>query len=118
MAVSASSKYGVTLKNDLGRNRMLTARCRSKDDDLGQQWIPDGGQFSWEFHLNLFYSTQYGCDIFAGNLINGHFDVFIATKYKDKCHMCQWSCREDGLWFYDEGWQRWIHRFDSFGKLL
>lgn len=48
----------VAVINGLGNGRILNIHCRSEDDDLGYNAIPDGGSTSWKFRVNL-WGTDY-----------------------------------------------------------
>ncbi|KAI6685103.1 hypothetical protein NL676_031016 [Syzygium grande] len=62
------SEVHVSIKNRLGSGKNMTLHCQSKDDDLGEQTVEDGGKFGWDFDVNVWGTTLYYCDMGWANL--------------------------------------------------
>lgn len=95
-------RWTVQIFNDMQSHQTLILRCKSKDDDLGQQNLKFGEQFSWKFRVNLWQTTLYWC-----SLHNQHshvsFEAFWPESddwlsYRCDGQTCIWSVRDDGIY--------------------
>lgn len=82
---------------------MERIHCRSKDDDLGTQFLYPGPEgFHWHFKENLVQTTKFKCE-FVRNLKAKTFNVFESDVLSRKCRgrgdICYWLVREDGFYF-------------------
>ncbi|KAJ8765418.1 hypothetical protein K2173_013176 [Erythroxylum novogranatense] len=92
-------KYHVHIINRLSSN-ILFVHCRSADDDLGDQNLFGGGDYSFSFRENIFKTTLFTCDFQTGDNHGGSYRVFW-DDLTDDCgnDNCIWSARDDGLYF-------------------
>lgn len=81
-------------------NATIGAHCRSKDDDLGNQFIPVGGEFHWNFKTNLFGTTLFYCHLWW---IEGHI-TYLAYWHDDgfendicRDGHCRWKAEAQGI---------------------
>ncbi|KAK3187887.1 hypothetical protein Dsin_027448 [Dipteronia sinensis] len=56
---SLTPRVHVRVVNDLGDKLDLTIHCKSKDDDLGEQIVGFQKHYNFEFHMNIFGTTQF-----------------------------------------------------------
>lgn len=99
-----TAKYDVFVFSNLPPNTpMLSAKCWSKDDDLGIHALAPGQNFNFHF-----------CESFLGSL----FTCYLSWKGKgktfnvynsrwidlmcDRTRQCYWFAKEDGIYFSDE----------------
>ncbi|XP_010245686.1 PREDICTED: uncharacterized protein LOC104589164 [Nelumbo nucifera] len=106
-------KIDVRITNEIGNGYGLSIHCRSKNDDLGQKMLKGNMYAEWAFDANIWGTTLYYCDM-VWQLGWGHYDVYVASRDKSRCHYnCWYSARQDGLYAYDEVngtysfWARW-----------
>lgn len=103
-------------------NETIGAHCRSKDDDLGNQFLSVGRDFRWHFRSNIFGTTLFYCHLWR---TQGHItflvfwddNMFIRTKCGDG--ICRWTARPDGIYSYNVKdnqyvrqykWKQWIKK--------
>ncbi|WRX20991.1 Plant self-incompatibility S1 - like 8 [Theobroma cacao] len=81
-------KVHVQITNDIAKGSDLTVRCKSKNDDLGNQVISYQG--TWEFHFrpNVWGTTQFYCSMAWEDQFHW-FDIFVANRDYSYCHVCQ-----------------------------
>ncbi|CAN4090970.1 unnamed protein product [Withania somnifera] len=100
-----SAKYEVHVINKLSTNApKLRVHCASKDDDLGNNYLPIGGDLNWSFCESFFDQTLYFCHFWWGSKDKA-FDVFNYAPYcvKDAkvanyLKYCKWEVRNDGFY--------------------
>lgn len=93
----------VIINNNLGDGLNLNIHCKSKDDDLGTHVIPDGGNYSWHFRVNLGSTTLFFCG-FNWQDGSGVFDIYRADRDTERClHECNWVTRKNGLHGFKQG---------------
>ncbi|XP_059630105.1 S-protein homolog 2-like [Cornus florida] len=93
-------KITVRVRNNLGDGIHLNLHCKSKDDDLGNQFLSDGSSFQWRFRKNLIGTTLFFCSM-SWNNVSGSFDIYVSQRDKGLCKLCVWSVRKDGLYEYN-----------------
>jgi hypothetical protein len=95
--------YHVHIQNGL-KDYILGAHCKSKDDDLGFQYIAINGEFQWKFRYNLFHTTLFFCSL---SWIGGHrtFDAFLndGAFFNNSCarYNCYWKAQVDGIYSFN-----------------
>ncbi|CAK9309761.1 unnamed protein product [Citrullus colocynthis] len=61
-AIGLFDKYYVHIINGFS-DVTIGVHCQSKDNDLGEQFVPVGGEFQWNFRTNFFGTTLFFCHI-------------------------------------------------------
>ncbi|KAG9460036.1 hypothetical protein H6P81_004544 [Aristolochia fimbriata] len=98
----------VSVMNRLGEGKRLSLHCRSKDDDLGQQTVTDGGEFGWDFSVNAWGTTLFYCDMGYGYYLNMSFDAFSYGRDWRRCHSCcLWLVSAEGVYGLNGGTGLW-----------
>lgn len=96
--------WTVQIFNNMQSHQTLSLHCKSKDDDLGQQNLKFGEQFSWRFRENLWQTTLYWC-----NMSNQHGHISLKVfwpesasdawlSYRCNGQACIWSAQDDGIY--------------------
>ncbi|CAK9323602.1 unnamed protein product [Citrullus colocynthis] len=99
--------WGVEVSNEMQNGQTLFLQCKSKDDDLGKQYLKHGQKFSWKFRENLWQNTLYWC-----YMSNDHNHVSLEVfwpesasnpwlAYRCRDNVCYWSARNDGIYIYN-----------------
>lgn len=94
--------WSVQVFNDMQSHQTLSLHCKSKDDDLGQQNLRIGEQFSWRFRVNLWQTTLYWCYMHnqhshvALEVFWPESHMFLSRRCKD--NGCIWYARDDGIY--------------------
>lgn len=96
-------KYFVNIINGFN-DATIGAHCRSKNDDLGNKFIPVGGEFEWSFRNNFFGTTLFFCHIWwkEGHITYRaywHDDKFERTLCGDG--HCRWKADPQGISSYN-----------------
>ncbi|GAB2228995.1 hypothetical protein Droror1_Dr00023129 [Drosera rotundifolia] len=96
----ASARIHVRIFNKVPDKATLVVHCKSKDDDLGVQYIPYGGLFEWTFNLNhneFFVTTLFFCGYhWHEKKVMG--DAFDADRDLDRCgQFCDWTADAMGV---------------------
>ncbi|KAB2625787.1 hypothetical protein D8674_017447 [Pyrus ussuriensis x Pyrus communis] len=80
-------KRNINSTNDVGAE--LAIHCKSKNDDLGAQAIPDKGSYFW-------------CSFAWGSEFH-YFDIYIHKRDDWLCNYCPWIIKPTGpcMWNYD-----------------
>ncbi|KAI6685096.1 hypothetical protein NL676_031009 [Syzygium grande] len=94
----------------------MTLHCQSKDDDLGEQTVADGGKFGWDFDVNVWGTTLYYCDMGWANLQDYHFDAYSFARDSVHCDaQCLWLVSEEGMYGLNgqTGFWEYIHQWPS-----
>ncbi|KAI3423366.1 uncharacterized protein J3R85_011102 [Psidium guajava] len=110
------SEVHVSVKNRLGSGKNVTLHCQSKDDDLGEQTVADGGQFEWDFNVNVWGTTLYYCDMGWGKSQDYHFDAYSHARDSVRCNtQCLWLVSEEGMYGLNgqTGFWEYIYQWSS-----
>ncbi|KAK3227681.1 hypothetical protein Dsin_007543 [Dipteronia sinensis] len=93
---SLTPRVHVRVVNDLGDGLDLTIHCKSKDNDLGKQIVSFQEHYDFEFHMNVFGTTQFFCGMaWTGSF--QWFDIYIQRRDEKICgEECVWSIRKTG----------------------
>jgi len=103
-------KKHVRVTNDLNDGILVHLHCRSKDDDLGEHVLGNGGFQEWTFKDNIGDTTLFWCSMDAYN-VQMSFEIYSAVADNPKCDkQCFRSLRTDGAYFYNEFGDRWEKR--------
>ncbi|KAL0432891.1 UNVERIFIED_CONTAM: hypothetical protein Slati_2623400 [Sesamum latifolium] len=81
-----ADKETVVVKNDIpGEN--ITIHCYSSEDDLGMHTLSYAASFTWNFHMNIGWSTKFYCDLITkhGSGNYGVFDKRLEEQCDDYC---------------------------------
>ena len=90
----------VEITNGLGENTNLTLHCKSRDNDLGVQFLRYEDTWGFSFHPNIFGTTQFYCSFqWSGSSDIHRFDIY-GPKQKS-CRYCQWRVYTDGICRFD-----------------
>lgn len=97
-----SNCYGVrvSVMNRLGSDKVMSLHCKSRDNDLGEQRVADGSEFSWDFDKNIWGTTQFFCDLG----LNQSADSFQFNSYEFgrdfvRCeNQCLWLVSGEGMY--------------------
>ncbi|KAK6253899.1 hypothetical protein QUC31_015619 [Theobroma cacao] len=106
-------KWYVHIVNNLSQGKLLTAHCKSKDDDLGIHQIPVGDEQNWSFRQNFFETTLFWCSLAKDN-VHADFDVFWDDDnfhYRCSFKDCIWVAKDDGIYLKNlpEGFDEYRH---------
>ncbi|PKI36012.1 hypothetical protein CRG98_043587 [Punica granatum] len=93
----------------------MTLHCQSKDNNLGQQTVPDGSEFGWDFSVNVEGTTLFFCDLGWQSVMDFHFDAYSFGRDFVRCSgdKCLWIVAKEGiygqngktgLWEYAYSW--------------
>ncbi|KAL9689942.1 hypothetical protein QQ045_010333 [Rhodiola kirilowii] len=98
--VSSSDGIHVSVMNRLGSGKVVSLHCRSGDNDLGDQSVADGSEFSWDFDNNIWGTTLFFCDLG----LNQGAETFQFVSYdfgRDfvRCkNQCLWLVSGEGMY--------------------
>ncbi|KAF8009002.1 hypothetical protein BT93_J0098 [Corymbia citriodora subsp. variegata] len=99
------SKTYVQIYNSLPAE--LTIHCKSGDDDLGVQHIPQGGSWQFDFKPNLFCKTLFFCSMQWLDQFH-YFDIYDAKRDYDQClNKCEWFVKPTGPCLYGGDCGQW-----------
>ncbi|KAL2330048.1 hypothetical protein Fmac_017629 [Flemingia macrophylla] len=88
-------KTHVKITNTLEGGLDLTVHCKSKDDDIGVQYLHPNASFGFSFKPNFFGTTQFYCSFQWKNAFHW-FDIYIENRDDKRCHECYWDVKKDG----------------------
>ncbi|KAF5730108.1 hypothetical protein HS088_TW20G00478 [Tripterygium wilfordii] len=92
-------KVKVNVMNRLGKGQSLSLHCQSKDNDLGQQSVADGGEYGWDFTTNIIGNTLFYCDMGWKSTDQFHFDSYTSTRDHVRCKTdCTWLVAGEGIY--------------------
>jgi hypothetical protein len=97
----------VRIRNELPG--VLAVHCKSRDDDLGQQYLPAGGTpgYYFSFKDNFWSSTLFWCRFSYGPVLWNAFEVWkgpgLFSNKKMPCEQCVWAARADAFYRAQEG---------------
>jgi hypothetical protein len=103
LIANTGESFHVHIQNGF-KDYILGAHCKSKDNDLGFQYIAINGEFQWHFRWNLLHTTLFYCSL---SWIGGHrtFNAFVNDDafFNETCndHDCYWKAQEDGIYSYN-----------------
>ncbi|CAK7339353.1 unnamed protein product [Dovyalis caffra] len=110
----ACFKFTVHVINGFSSNAQpLLLNCWSKDDQLGNHTLYNGGDFHFKFGLTILGKTKFQCD-FKWAEKHQHVDVFTDGKESDLCcdtNSCYWKAEDDGIYFCNDN-QSYVKKFD------
>ncbi|KAM5563202.1 S-protein [Rosa sericea] len=95
--------WHVHVVNGFSGRRALVVHCKSDVNDLGTHTLYPGGDFNWNFHVNLPGTTRFTCDFHADKQ-HASFDVFWKESQhmwlRTKCNWkaCFWTAKDDGIY--------------------
>lgn len=94
-----ADKKHVSIKNSLGSGKNMTLHCQSADNDLGVQNIEDGGEFGWDFSVNVIGTTLFFCDLEWGSVQQYHFNAYDFHRDYVRCDTgCAWLVSAEGIY--------------------
>ncbi|XP_022143829.1 S-protein homolog 74-like [Momordica charantia] len=105
-------RWNIHVVNGLGNGRLLFVHCKSRDDDLGEQNLYDGAEFSWTFRVNVIDTTLFWCFLRKPDAQSVSFDAFWVEKtsiwlfYRCYDANCIWTAKDDGVYLRDNPVQR------------
>ena len=100
IAALTTAKNKIDIKNSLPDGQELKLHCKSKDDDLGNHVIPNGGHYDWSFEDNYFF-TFWSTTLFTCNF-ECKFGIKNFTIYESgKTEILHWEAKEDGIHGYE-----------------
>ncbi|PIA36603.1 hypothetical protein AQUCO_03300066v1 [Aquilegia coerulea] len=97
----------VEVWNRIVPNSILKLHCKSRDDDLGEHFIPLDKSWEWKFQVNfILHSTLFWCnmewqDPVTKSVLRASFDAYNARKeseFVNNCNRCAWVARQDGIY--------------------
>ncbi|XP_039007864.1 S-protein homolog 18-like [Hibiscus syriacus] len=91
----------------------LRLHCMSGDRDIGERWMLQHEDYTWDTKINLIRTTLFHCNIWwEGKKL--FFDAFKATRDERRCrkyhNSCMWSVREDGVYFSNDN-STWFNSY-------
>ncbi|CAN0879321.1 S-protein homolog 31 [Linum grandiflorum] len=99
-SAGTSPDYHVHIVNDMSGNKVLLVRCRSSDQDLGDQNVVVGSEFEWTFERSVWQSTNWVCYLVPDYNRHAFFQAY--TDFTpDYDHNVYWVAKEDGIYFRD-----------------
>lgn len=127
LPTSSVSKIHVFVTNNVPSDspHPVTARCQSKDDDLGYHTLHVNEYMTWSFNPSLWGTTLFFCHLWWGdrNVAFDSYDEkipwFCAVRGKlpwiIKSNTCYWQARGDGIYFNKvndtSGSSSWVKRY-------
>lgn len=97
-------KWHIHVINGLSNGKLM-AHCKSRDTDIGEQYIDQASQIQWSFKENVFGSTLFWCFVRKPNGSFASFDVFWHETQHYWLHYrctlqgtCYWNVRDDGIY--------------------
>ncbi|OWM85865.1 hypothetical protein CDL15_Pgr012115 [Punica granatum] len=107
-------KYHVHIISNFSEDlRPLLVHCRSKDDDLGAQFLLPQPEYLIRFKIDLFRRTRFTCEVEQGQT-KTEFTAFTCSRDEDRCRHrdCYWSVGPDGFYF-SKDMQNWDKEYPS-----
>ncbi|KZV53748.1 hypothetical protein F511_00014 [Dorcoceras hygrometricum] len=106
--IALGEQFQVHVVNNLPKgSQPLHVHCASKDDEIYNNTLAIGGDVTWHFKLNFWWTTRYFCRFLCGKKDKA-FDVF-TVQMKSSCtedkttkrKTCVWYVRQDGFYYTD-----------------
>ena len=92
----------VNIKNGLGQNMSLTLHCKSKDNDLGVQFLTYGQTFVFWFKRNIWGTTLFFCSFQWDQSGLYWYDIVDPSHVLEyDCNLCLWLITTGGPCFYN-----------------
>ncbi|PON66082.1 Self-incompatibility protein [Trema orientale] len=91
----------VRITNELRPDLNLTAHCKSKDDDLGEQEIPYEEYFEFQFKPNFWGTTLFFCDMEWKYSAPHYINIYKQKRDKKRCSICLWKIKVDGACMFN-----------------
>ncbi|CAI0396695.1 unnamed protein product [Linum tenue] len=92
----SSTDASVYIENSLPTSE-VTARCQSRDDDIGRHDIAVGDSISWGFGDNGWSETLFWCDLNATDYGVLSFDAYKGHEAGVLYYHYVWFVEEDGV---------------------
>ncbi|KAK9149151.1 hypothetical protein Scep_007908 [Stephania cephalantha] len=100
--------------NNITLYARLDVHCKSKQDDLGLQWVGFEQEYIFTFHPNIQETTLFWCNLSwedpdTGRVYSQGIKAFIPGKCLTHCY---WLAKSDGIYFAkDDGPQdyKWAY---------
>lgn len=98
------SPWQVTITNNMSDSN-LVVHCKSRDNDLGEHVIKQGGKYFWKFKENVWSTTLFWCN-FRSKYGQVSGEVFWPengiSQFSDQCvnNNCIWSVQVRGVFLY------------------
>ncbi|KAK9149143.1 hypothetical protein Scep_007900 [Stephania cephalantha] len=108
-------KHVHVVNNIKSASNRIYVHCKSRDNDLGDQYLPLNKEFQWSFRDNIMGTTLFFCTINWKNVHDKRryglvYDSYVALK--TKCDTdCIWSARSDGVYFYEEDSKSYVFKY-------
>ncbi|MED6198403.1 hypothetical protein PIB30_066014 [Stylosanthes scabra] len=93
--LSRKPKTSVEIQNVLEGRDDLTIHCKSKDDDLGVQYLKPRENFSFRFRPNIFGTTLFFCSFAWKGGVCRWFDIYEHDR-DEHCTKCTWQIFKEG----------------------
>lgn len=95
-----SGKVHASVTNRLGGGESINLHCQSKDNDLGEHRVEDGGELGWDFFVNVVGTTLFYCDVSWESFGGFHFDAYSFERdWGGRCESrCQWLISKEGMY--------------------
>ncbi|CAL1363760.1 unnamed protein product [Linum trigynum] len=93
---SISKKGSVSIGNRLPTSE-VTARCQSKDNDIGRHDIAVGDSIAWSFGDVFTYETLFWCDLNATDYGLLSFDAYRGNDAEFYDYHLHWFVEKDGV---------------------
>lgn len=101
-------KVRTSVMNRLGSGKSINLHCQSKDNDLGEHTVADGGEFGWEFSVNVIGTTLFYCDVSWENFGGFHFDAYSFERDWGRCESrCLWLISKEGMYGWNQNTGFW-----------
>ncbi|KAL6973485.1 hypothetical protein U1Q18_027672 [Sarracenia purpurea var. burkii] len=95
----SAEEVHVSIKNRLGEGKTMSIHCQSKDNDLGNHTVADGGKFGWDFSPNIWGTTLFYCDLAWDRVGEYHFDAYNFGRDSGRCKsQCLWLVAREGVY--------------------
>ncbi|OMP02602.1 Plant self-incompatibility S1 [Corchorus olitorius] len=111
-STQVSGKKHVHVTSAMGDGETIYVHCKSKDNDLGVQKLENGQGFQWSFHVNLFRTTLFYCNVSWRDISDFYFDAYDYQRDRYVCSDCRWLFAPEGLYSWNDDNQGWVFRYD------
>ncbi|XLS91184.1 hypothetical protein HN51_067192 [Arachis hypogaea] len=102
-------KTHVRIQNALEGNKDLMVHCKSRDNDIGEQYLKPHQCFEFHFKTNVWGSTLFFCGF---NWQGGRhwYDIYIHERDFTVCSkLCAWQVKQNGPCLYDHKTNSYTH---------
>lgn len=101
-------RWTMVIKNELSNHKKLFIHCRSRDDDLGTNWLGPGVKRDWSFAKSIWGKTRFWCLMRKDRNHHVRFDIFRDDKTFEDSLMatcrgssCTWIAGDHGIYLRD-----------------